>query len=168
MPQLPPSHLRITRDQMRKKPRGTKVKKATGPNAISSRFLMECADQLSEVVQNMFNLSLSLVTVPILWKTTCVVPVPKMAHPSEQRHYRLVALTSHLMKTLERIVLGHLCTLVSSTLRFANRPGIGVDDAIIYCTRCICLTQSPPGSMLGSCFLTSPVFSMPSGHRSCG
>lgn len=39
------------------------------------------------------------------------------------------------MKTMERLVLGHLHTPVSSTLdrlQFTHRPGVGVDDAIIY------------------------------------
>ena len=39
------------------------------------------------------------------------------------------------MKTMERIVLTHLRHLVNSEmdpLQFAYRPGIGVDDAVIY------------------------------------
>ena len=82
-----------------------------------------------------FNLSLSLERVPVLWKTSCVVPVPKTAHPKEPNHYRPVALTSHLMKTMERLILSYLHSVVSTsmdTLQFAYRPNIGVDDAIIY------------------------------------
>ncbi|KAI3358972.1 hypothetical protein L3Q82_015356 [Scortum barcoo] len=52
-----------------------------------------------------FNLSLKLGRVPQLWKTSCIVPVPKTPHPKELNSYRPVALTSHLMKTLERLVL---------------------------------------------------------------
>ncbi|KAI3358242.1 hypothetical protein L3Q82_003241 [Scortum barcoo] len=54
--------------------------------------------------------------VPQLWKTSCIVPVPKTPHPKEELNssYRPVALTSHLMKTLERLVLAHLRLLVSS------------------------------------------------------
>ena len=53
----------------------------------------------------------------------------------EPHHFRPVALPSHLMKTMERIVLTHLRHLVNSEmdpLQFAYRPGIGVDDAVIY------------------------------------
>ncbi|KAI2646960.1 RNA-directed DNA polymerase from mobile element jockey [Labeo rohita] len=56
----------------------------------------------------MFNLSLSLERVPALWKTSCVVPVPKISHPKELNHYRPIVLTSHLMKAMERIVLSYL------------------------------------------------------------
>lgn len=39
--------------------------------------------------------------IPALWKTTSLVPIPKTAHLKKPNHYRLVALTSHLMKTVE-------------------------------------------------------------------
>ncbi|TWW54093.1 hypothetical protein D4764_0277520 [Takifugu flavidus] len=55
--------------------------------------------------------------------------------PQELNSYRPVALTSHLMKTLERLVLDHLRPLVSSfmdPLQFTYQPSIGVDDAVIY------------------------------------
>ncbi|TWW56196.1 hypothetical protein D4764_08G0001830, partial [Takifugu flavidus] len=56
-------------------------------------------------------------------------------HHKELNSYRPVALTSHLMKTLERLILAHLRPLVSSfmdPLQFAYQPSIGVDDAVIY------------------------------------
>ena len=115
--------------------RRTKARKATGPDGINSRLLKDCADQLCGVFLHIFNLSLSLERVPLLWKTSCVVPVPKNAHPREPCHFRPLALTSHLMKTMERVVLNHLRHLVNSEidpLLFAYRPGIGVDDAVIY------------------------------------
>lgn len=37
----------------------------------------------------MFNLSLSLDTVPVLWKTLCVVQVPKVSQPSEAWPYEV-------------------------------------------------------------------------------
>ncbi|TWW61172.1 putative RNA-directed DNA polymerase from transposon BS [Takifugu flavidus] len=127
--------LSITADQVRKELRRTKTRKATGPDGINSRLLKDCADQLCGVLLHIFNLSLSLERVPLLWKTSCVVPVPKTAHAREPNHFRPVALTSHRMKTMERIVLTHLRQLVDSKtdpLQFAYRPGIGVDDAVIY------------------------------------
>uniref|UniRef100_A0A3P9BE87 C17orf113 probable zinc finger domain-containing protein n=1 Tax=Maylandia zebra TaxID=106582 RepID=A0A3P9BE87_9CICH len=48
---------------------------------------------------------LRLGRVPQLWKTSCVVPVPKTSHPKDLNSYRPVALTSHLMKTLERLYM---------------------------------------------------------------
>ncbi|KAI3352619.1 hypothetical protein L3Q82_005557 [Scortum barcoo] len=59
----------------------------------------------------------------------------KLRAPRSSNHFRPVALTSHLMKALERIVLRHLRPLVSPNmdpLQFAYQPSIGVDDAVIY------------------------------------
>lgn len=41
-------------------------------------------------------------------KTSCLVPVPKTPHRKDRNSYRLVALTSHLIKTFEILVLGWL------------------------------------------------------------
>lgn len=51
-----------------------------------------------------------------LWKISFVVPVPKTTHPKEPYHFRPLALTSHLMKTMERIILHHLRLLVGTDL----------------------------------------------------
>lgn len=106
-----------------------------GPDGISSRLLKTCADQLCGILLYMFDLSLKLGKVPQLWKTSCVVPVPKTSRPKDFGDYRPVALTSHLMKTLERLVLTHLRPLVIPSmdpLQFAYQPGIGVEDAVIF------------------------------------
>ena len=92
-------------NQVRKELRRIKVRKATGPDGISSRLLKSCADQLCGIAEHIFNLSLRLGKVPELWKTSCLVPVPKTPRPKDLNSYRPVALTSHLMKTLERLVL---------------------------------------------------------------
>ncbi|KAI4894256.1 hypothetical protein NFI96_002102 [Prochilodus magdalenae] len=73
--------------------------------------------------------------VPATWKTTCLIPVPKKAHPKELNDYRPVALTSHVMKTMERLLLNHLRPQVHNAedpLQFAYREKVGVEDAILY------------------------------------
>ncbi|TKS65892.1 RNA-directed DNA polymerase from mobile element jockey [Collichthys lucidus] len=134
-PQSSSSPLSITDDHVRSQLKKIKARKAPGPDGISPRLLKDCADQLCGVVRRLFNLSLSLEKVPALWKTSCVVPVPKTPRPKEPNHFRPVALTSHLMKTMERIILRHLRLLVGTQLdplQFAYQPGIGVEDAVIY------------------------------------
>ncbi|XP_013889486.1 RNA-directed DNA polymerase from mobile element jockey, partial [Austrofundulus limnaeus] len=129
------SSLTFTALQVRDELRKIKTRKAAGPDGISSRLLKACADELCDVTKHIFNLSLRLGKVPQLWKTSCVVPVPKTPHPKDLNSYRPVALTSHLMKTLERLLLAHLRPLVSPSmdpLQFAYQPGIGVEDAIIH------------------------------------
>ena len=71
----------------------------------------------------------------MLWKTSCLVPVPNKGRPAALGDCRPVALTSHIMKIMERLVLAHLRPLVCPShdpLQFAYQPHVGVDDAIIY------------------------------------
>ena len=63
-----------------------------------------------------FNMSLALGRVPLLWKTSCVVLVPKTLHPKDLSSFRPVALTSQLMNTLERVVLKDLRPLVRPSM----------------------------------------------------
>lgn len=64
------------------------------------RLLKDCADQLAEPLQRLFNLTLQTEKVPVLWKTSCLVPVPETGCPAELDNYRPVALDLHVMKTL--------------------------------------------------------------------
>ena len=77
----------------------------------------------------------------VLCKTSCLVPVPKKVRPSSPKDYRPVALTSHLMKSLERLVLSLLRPLVSSSLdplQFAYQLRLGVEDSITFLLHCAC------------------------------
>ena len=67
----------ITADQVRGELRKLRPKKAAGPDNVCSRLLKTCAAELGEPLQHVFNLSLQLGRVPTLWKTSCIVPVPK-------------------------------------------------------------------------------------------
>ena len=99
------------------------------------RLLKTCAAELGEPLQRIFNLSLRLGRVPTIWKTSCIVPVPKKNRTSELNDFRPVALTSHLMKTLERLILNLLRPQVQHAqdrLQFAYQPDVGVEDAILY------------------------------------
>lgn len=130
----PCPNLSLTTNQVRNQIQRIKARKGAGPGSISSRLLKSCADQLCGIVEHLFKLNLKLRRAPQLWKTSCVVPVPKTPQPKDLNSYRPVAITSHLMKTLERLVLAHHCPLVAQSLdplQFGYQTGIGVDDALI-------------------------------------
>ncbi len=68
-------------------------------------------------------------------KKSCLILVLKKGCSTKLNDYRPVALTSHIMKTMERIVLSHLRSPICSSLdplQFAYSPQVGVEDAIIY------------------------------------
>ncbi|KAI3362900.1 hypothetical protein L3Q82_011492, partial [Scortum barcoo] len=109
--------------------------KLQGPDKVCPRLLKTCVAELGEPLQRIFNLSLQIGRVPTLWKTSRIVPVPKKNRPSELNDFRPVALTSHLMKKLERLFLSLLRPQVQHAqdrLQFAYQPGVGVEDAILY------------------------------------
>ncbi|TWW53956.1 hypothetical protein D4764_0170350 [Takifugu flavidus] len=136
MSPIPPTGLSFTSSQVRRELERLNQRKAAGPDGISPRVLKNCSRQLCGILQHLFNQSLHLQRIPVLWKTSCLVPVPKKKNPSvAPSDYRPIALTSHIMKAMERLVLSHLRPLVSpfqDPLQFAYQPKVGVDDAVIY------------------------------------
>ncbi len=131
----PPSTVIITAEDVKRQLGKLHSGKAAGPDGVSPRVLKTCATQLCGVLQHVFNMSLSLQRVPVMKKTSCLVPVPKTPGPSGSKDYRPVALTSHIMKILERLILEQLRPVVKphlDPLQFAYQPQIGTEDAIIY------------------------------------
>ena len=61
-------------------------------------------------------MSLQMEKVPVLWKTSSLIPVPKLGQPVELNDYRPVALISHIMKTLERLLLSRMRLHVAEDL----------------------------------------------------
>ena len=82
-----------------------KTNKATGPDGMHASLLKMCAAELSPAWHSLFQLSLDSHRVPELWKKSVLVPVPKKTCPSENNDYRPVAITSNVVKTLEKILV---------------------------------------------------------------
>ena len=89
-------------------------RKAAGPDGFPSRVLKACADQLAGVFTDIFNLSLSQSSVLTCFKMDTIVPVPKKSKLTELNDYHPIALTSVIMKCLERLVRDHITS--TSTL----------------------------------------------------
>ncbi|KAI4889636.1 hypothetical protein NFI96_003622 [Prochilodus magdalenae] len=123
----------LTAAGVRKTLRRVNPRKAAGPDNIPARVLRECADQLTDVFTDIFNISLSSATVPTCLKATTIIPVPKKSSVSCLNDYRPIALTPIIMKCFERLVLRHIKTLLPPSLdplQFAYRPNRSTDDAI--------------------------------------
>ncbi|XP_048854489.1 uncharacterized protein LOC125722376 [Brienomyrus brachyistius] len=98
--------------------------KAAGPDNIPGCVLRGCAEQLADVLTNIFNISLS---------TTVIIPVPKKSSVSCLNDYRPVAVTPIIMKCFERLVMRHIKSLLPPSLvplQFAYHPNHSTDDAI--------------------------------------
>ncbi|KAK1787903.1 hypothetical protein P4O66_016384 [Electrophorus voltai] len=112
---------------------GVNPRKAAGPDNIPGRVLRECADQLADVLTDIFDISLSCTVVPTCCKTTTIVPVPKKPTVSCLNDYHPVALTSIIMKCFERLVMRHIKTQLDPSLDLLQsmyRSNCSTDDAI--------------------------------------
>ncbi len=108
-------------------------RKAAGPDNIPGRVLKDCAEQLTDVLTDIFNTSLSQAVIPTCLKSTTIIPVPKKSPVSCLNEYRPIALTPIIMKCFERLVMHNIKTSLPNTLdplQFAYRPNRSTDDAI--------------------------------------
>ena len=54
-----------------------KSNKACGPDNIKPKILKTFAHELCEIFKYIFNLSLKSNIIPVTWKTSKIIPVPK-------------------------------------------------------------------------------------------
>ena len=109
------------------------IQRDVGPDNIITCLFKLCADQLSSVVTDIFNVFLSQWKIPHCFKKSTIIPVPKRSTASCLNDYRPVAWTSVVMKTLERLVLQFLKSIIDPLLdqfQFAYRNNKSVDDAV--------------------------------------
>ena len=111
------------------------INKSPGPNGVYGRTLKFYADKLSGVFQHLFQTSLDTACIPTVWKTSSVIPIPKTNNPKQLNDLRPVALTSLVMKALEKLVKSMILPITESQLdplQFAYRAGRGVEDAKLF------------------------------------
>ncbi|KAL0146881.1 hypothetical protein M9458_057820, partial [Cirrhinus mrigala] len=108
-------------------------RKAAGLDNIPGHVLRDCAAQLTDVLTDIFNTSLSQAVVPTCLKSTSIIPVPKKSPVSCLNDYRPIALTPIMMKCFERLVMHDIKSSLPNTLdpfQFAYRPNRSTDDTI--------------------------------------
>ncbi|KAL0174659.1 hypothetical protein M9458_030627, partial [Cirrhinus mrigala] len=132
-PSSPPPALQISEEDVRQVFRKNKRRKAPGPDGVTPACLKTCADQLAPIFSQIFNKSLELCEVPSCFKRSTIIPVPKKPKITGLNDYRPVALTSVIMKSLEKLVLAYLKDITGpllDPLQFAYRANRSVDDAV--------------------------------------
>jgi hypothetical protein len=92
------------------------IHKAFGPYGLPGRVLKACTDQLASVLIYIFNLFMTKSVIPICFKQTTIVPVPKNTKLTCLNDFRPVALTSVAMKYFERLVMAYINTIILETL----------------------------------------------------
>ena len=95
------------------------VNKATGPDGISPRLLMETAHQIAPSLCTLFNRSLDSGFLPEEWKLANIIPVFKKGDKTHVENYRPISLLCVVSKVFERCILNklrdHLLKLVNSS-----------------------------------------------------
>ena len=107
--------------------------KSAGPDQIPGCVLKECAEQLMHVLTDIFDISLRQAVLPSCYKASAIIPVPKKPTVTTLNDYRPVALTLIIMKCLERLVKGHITSILPPSLdplQFAYCPNHSTEDAI--------------------------------------
>ena len=124
----------ITREDVIKSVRRIKVGTACGPDNISAKVLRLCLEQLVDPLLVLFQDSLDHGIVPIIWKVSEIIPVPKIKFPKELNDLRPVTLTAIIMKCLESIIKTYMCLDVDHVrdpLQFAYCQRRSVQDAAL-------------------------------------
>lgn len=83
---------------------------------MSCFLLNTFAEELIAAWHWLFQLSIDMNTVPELWKKSIIIPIPKNVCPQDNNDYKTVALTSNIMKSFEKIIIGELRKEVKPSL----------------------------------------------------
>jgi hypothetical protein len=121
----------FTKEDTKRVLRSVKPKKSTGPDGVKAILLRLCYDQLSPVFHKLFTLVVQNGTIPTLWKTSWIKPLPKKQPANQLNDYRPIALTSIPMKCLETIIKQCLNNSLSMNdiHQYAYKKGRSVRDA---------------------------------------
>ena len=102
------SDIKIEEKGVLKLLKNLKVSKAPGPDAISTRIVKECADELCPGITRIFQRSLDTGVLPEDWTSANIAPIFKKGDRHLAENYRPVSLTPVLSKTLEHIVFTNM------------------------------------------------------------
>lgn len=81
-----------------------------GQDGIPPCILKNAKQSIAAMLLDMFKLSYETGEIPALWKLGIITPIHKGGSTSNPANFRPVSLTSHVMKTMERVVRKNLVT----------------------------------------------------------
>lgn len=89
--------------------------KFSGPDNIPGHVLKDCEEELTDVLTDIFNTSLSQAGFPICFKSTIIIIIPKKASTACFNEYSPVALTP-IIKCFARLVVQHIKSVLPPSL----------------------------------------------------
>ena len=88
--------------------RSFKAGSSPGPDGVPAILIKECNYEIAPSLYYIFQKSLKWGTVPDSFKKAYITPIHKGGNQMEPKNFRPVALTSHLAKALEKLILKEL------------------------------------------------------------
>ena len=89
------------------------VSSASGPDGIPAVLLKKCRDSVKTPLTLLWQRSLEYGEIPDLLKAGSIVPIHKGGDKSLPANYRPVALTSHVIKIIEKIIAKHIVSYMN-------------------------------------------------------
>ena len=105
-PEMPPISISVCGIQ--KQLSNLNPDKAAGPDNIKPLVLKNLSDQISPILQLLFQKSIDTGIVPQIWTSANVVPLFKKGNKEDPANYRPISLTCILCKVLDHIVTSNL------------------------------------------------------------
>ena len=112
------------------------MKKAPGPDGTANEHLRHLGPIAQGALLDLINASWRESSVPHEWKNANIIPIPKSGKDKRMvTSYRPIALTSHVSKLVERMVLARL-TLIAEEKKLIPaeqvgfRAGRSVEDSL--------------------------------------
>ena len=133
--QLEETPIEISQEEVERRLLSTNVFKSPGPDGIPNWILHDLAPYISRPVTAIFNASISEGVVPVAWKQSNVVPVPKSNPPKTiEDDLWPISLTPTLAKHLEWFIGQQLLSTVAGKLdtkQFGALKGRSTTHALV-------------------------------------
>ncbi len=113
--------------------RSLDTSKASGPDGISPKMLLETSGTIAPSVALLINRSLIEGKMPSEWKLAIVVPVQKVKNSQNPADYRPVSLLCIISKLCERCVIRQLAPMIDDklpSLQYGFRSSRSTEDAL--------------------------------------
>ena len=111
---------------------------ATGPDNTTILHLKHLGPNGINFLCNIFNNSVRNATIPALWKSAIVIPIPKPGKkPEDSKSYRPISLLCPASKILERLVLPFLAILPNNTSQHGFKAMHSTTSALLPLTTSI-------------------------------
>ena len=126
-------------DEVQKLITKLKIKKSSGFDELSAKFLNICAPYISEPLANIFNSSIINGVYPDLLKIARVTPIYKKGAKSDPSNYRPISVLSQVNKVFEKILHNRLYKYLSKfnilyEYQFGFREGHSTTQALVEIT----------------------------------